>query len=355
MVLRLLCINPGSTSTKIAVFSNDRMDFNANIIHTHSDLEAFSSIQEQLGYRYRLISDTLKANDIEMYGLDAVIGRGGAIPFKEGGIFNVTPDMIEACKSGRYADHPSNLGCQLAKIFADEYGIPCFVVDPPLIDEFDEVAYLSGWPGIRRRSAFHALNEKYVAKCIAKALGKRYDEVNIITAHLGSGISVTVHRSGKCVDNPYGSGGDGPFSPERCGRLPSQELLRVLEGSDMTASEWKNTFVKKSGVYSYFGTNDMIELEQRALSGDLPVKTVIDGMAHLVAKEVAAYCTIVDWKVDGIGITGAIAKSSYITSRLIKELTFIAPVTLFPGEYEMQALAEGGCRVLRNEETPKKY
>jgi butyrate kinase len=355
MSLKVLCINPGSTSTRVAAFLDDKEIFIENVIHKPEEIATFNKVQDQLDYRYKLISLMLENKGINLQEYDAIIGRGGSIPFKIGGVFKISEKMLDECRSGKYADHPSNLGCQLAKIFADKCNLPCFVVDPPLLDEFDDVAYISGYSEIRRRSAFHALNEKNVARRIADELGKKYEEVNIVTAHLGSGISVSPHKNGKCTDNTFGSGGDGPFSPERCGRLPSIELLRTLSKSDITAKDWQKLLVKKSGMTSYFDTNNMIELDARAKEGDPVVAFMIDGMAHMIAREIAAFCAIIFWKVDAIGITGAIAKSSHIVNRIKKELEFIAPVYSYPGEFEMQALAAGGLRVLRAEDQPKDY
>jgi butyrate kinase len=355
MSFRVLCINPGSTSTRVAAFLDDKEIFIENVMHEPEEIAVFNKVQDQLDYRYKLIASMLENKSINLKEYDAIIGRGGSIPFKIGGVFKISEKMLDECRSGKYADHPSNLGCQLAKIFADTYGLPCFVVDPPLLDEFDDVAYISGYSEIRRQSAFHALNEKNVARRISEKLGKNYEEINIITVHLGSGISVSPHKNGKCTDNTYGSGGDGPFSPERSGRLPSIELLRALSESEISIKDWQKLLIKKSGMTSYFGTNNMIELENRAKKGDPSAAFMIDGMAHMIAREIAAFCTILFWKVDAIGITGAIAKSNYIVDRIKKEVEFIAPVYIYPGEFEMQALAAGGLRVLKAEEQPKDY
>ncbi|NYB74684.1 butyrate kinase [Sedimentibacter hydroxybenzoicus DSM 7310] len=356
MGYRLLCINPGSTSTRIAVFNDNEAEFSKNIKHSNEELEAMGKIQDQLNYRYELIKKTVESEGIDMAEIDAFVGRGGALRPMEGGVFSISEQMIDDCKTGKYSDHPSNLGCQLAILFANKHGKPSFVIDPPLIDEFHEVSRISGFAPIKRNSAFHALNEKAVARFIAEKLGKRVEDINMVTAHLGSGISVTAHLKGRCVDNTFGSGGDGPFSPERCGRLPADELLSSMQkfSEIKTAGDWKKEFSKKSGLVSYLGTNDVIAIEEKSID-DAEVKDVLDSMIYAIAKEVAAYCTIINWDADAIGITGAIANSEYIVNELSRHLDFIAPVFIFPGEYEMEALAQGAVRALNGEEKIKVY
>jgi len=356
MVYKLLCINPGSTSTRIAIYNDNEAEFVKTIKHSNEELEAMGSIQNQLDYRYKLILDIAEEEGIDLAKMDAFVGRGGALRPMEGGVFSINEEMIEDCRTGKYSDHPSNLGCQLALLFANEYKKPSFVVDPPLIDEFDEVARVSGFEPIKRISAFHALNEKAVAHFIAVKLGKQMNEINIVTTHLGSGVSVTAHLKGRCVDNTFGSGGDGPFSPERCGRLPAAELLNSMQKFNDTkkARDWKKEFSKKSGLLSYLGTNDVITIEERSTKNP-KVKDVLDSMVYAIAKEVAAYCTIINWDVDAIGITGAIANSKYIVTKLEEYLDFIAPIYIFPGEYEMEALAQGAIRVMNGEEKIKVY
>lgn len=354
--MKILCINPGSTSTRIAVFDEDKKVFITNITHANEDLEKMGDVQGQLEYRYDMIADTLRENGISVSDMDAVVGRGGALRPMGGGIFSINEAMLADCRSGKYSEHPSNLGCQLAKRFADGAGIPSFVVDPPLVDEFDECSRYSGFEPIRRISAFHALNEKIVARYIAQKLERPLEELNLITVHLGSGISVTAHRKGRCVDNTFGSGGDGPFSPERAGRMPVLELARRMSKSpeSKNPAAWKRFFSKQSGLVSYLGTNDVLKITERMESGDALAKDLLDGMAHMIAREIAAYAAGLEWQVDGIGITGAIARSGYIVGILQRETAFIAESFVFPGEFEMEGLADGGLRALRGEEV-KEY
>lgn len=355
MLIKLLCINPGGTSTKISVFENGKEIFFKNITHSITDLSKFDEIQSQLYYRYEIIRSELEKANIDCSDLTAVVGRGGTFRVTEGGVFRINEDMINICKSKKIFPHSSNLGCQLAKIFAESYGLPSYIVDPPCVDEFDEVTRVSGFLPIKRISSFHALNEKTVASKVADKCGKTYFEANIITAHLGSGVSVTAHKLGRCVDNTYGSGGDGPFSPERCGRLPSIELLKLVDESLDNRYHWQRTLTKQGGMVTYFGTNDMVEISKRVIDGDIFAKQMLEAFAHAISKEIAAYAAVLNWQVDGIGITGAIAKNTFITTRIDSEVCFIAPVFIFPGEFEMYALATGVTEALKGVVKVKTY
>lgn len=350
---KILCINPGSTSTKLAVFDGKNAIFTTNITHENDELDKLGSVQGQFNYRLDMIMDKLKEEKIDLSTLDAVVGRGGALKPMEGGIFYINEDMLEDCSTSKYSEHPANLGCQIAKSIADEYGKPCYVVDPPLIDEFEDITRVSGFAPIKRKSAFHALNEKIVSRYIAEKYSKKPEEMNIITIHLGSGISVTMQDHGKCVSNTYGSGGDGPFSPERCGRLPALELLKTVDADK--DFDVKKFFSKESGFVSYLGSNNVIEIQDRMNEGDPEAKAAIDGMINMICQEIAASATICNWEVDAIGITGAIARSEYITGKIKKEVEFIADVHVYPGEFEMEGLASGGERALAGTEEIKTY
>lgn len=348
---KILCINPGSTSTRIAVFEDDTKQFVTNVTHANSDLEKLGDVQGQLEYRFEMIQRVLLENKIDVSEMDVVVGRGGALRPMSGGIFAINEAMLNDCRNATYSEHPSNLGCQLAKRFADLNGIPCYVVDPPLVDEFLERSRYSGFQPIKRISAFHALNEKIVARYIAEKLGKPQEELNMVTVHLGSGISVTAQYQGKCVDNTFGSGGDGPFSPERAGRMPVLELAKMMSRQeDYQQKNWKKMFSKQSGFESYLGTNDVLQIEARRESGDALAKELLDGMAYMIAKEIAAYAAGMDWKIDAIGITGAIARSKYIVGAIQQHTSFLAECYVFPGEFEMEGLANGGLRALQGEE-----
>lgn len=353
---KILCINPGSTSTRIAVFKDEEKIFITNLTISNEELEKMGDVQGQLSYRKESIEETLKEQGIEISEMDAVVGRGGALRPMAGGIYGISEAMLQDCREARYSEHPSNLGCQLAKIFADAHGLPCYVVDPPLVDEFEETSRPSGFAPISRISAFHALNEKIVARFIAEEIGRPLQELNIVTTHLGSGISVTAQKKGMCIDNTFGSGGDGPFSPERAGRMPVLELLRHMAGTpDYKSKVWKKMFSKQSGFVSYLGTNDVLQITEWMENGDAVAKELMDGMAYMISKEIAAYAACMDWQVDAIGVTGAIARSKYLVGQIRSLTEFIAPVHVFPGEFEMEGLANGGLRALRGEEQAKEY
>lgn len=356
MGTKILCINPGSTSTRVAVFDDTEKVFITNVTHSNEELDKLGGVQGQLDYRYNAINNMLKNEHIDPQHLDAVVGRGGALRPMGGGIFYINDQMLEDCRTSKYSEHPANLGCQLAKMFADPYQLPCFVVDPPLVDEFDEVARYSGFAPIKRISAFHALNEKIVARYIAQKAGKPQSNLNMVTVHLGSGISVTAQKKGNCVDNTFGSGGDGPFSPERAGRMPSLELLKMMSNTpDYKNVVWKKLFSKQSGFVSYLGTNDVLSIEGAMAEGDPYAKELLDGMASMIAREVSAYAACMDWDVNAIGITGAIARSKYLVGAICEQTAFIAQTYVFPGEFEMEGLANGGLRALSGTEEIKTY
>ena len=353
---KILCINPGSTSTRIAVFEDREKQFVTTLTHSNEELEKFGDVQGQLQYRYEAIAQVLKDNGIDAAAMDAIVGRGGALRPMAGGILAVNEQMLEDCRTARYAEHPSHLGCQLAKMFADPHGLPCYVVDPPLVDEFAEESKYSGFAPLRRISAFHALNEKIVARYVAEELGRPLEQVNIITTHLGSGVSVTAHQGGRCIDNTYGSGGDGPFSPERAGRMPGLELLRwMAQDPDYKKKRWGKVFSKQSGLVSYFGTNDVLSISARMKEGDVLAREALDGFCFMIAKEIGGYAACLDQRVDAIGITGAIARSEYIVESIRRYVQYLAPVFVFPGEFEMEGLADVGFRALLGEESVKQY
>lgn len=352
---KILCINPGSTSTRVAVFEDNKKVLNIELRHGNEDLEKFSTIFEQLEYRFGLIDAELNKNNVNVSEMSIIIGRGGALKPVSGGAYKINEQMLYDCKNDIYARHPSNLGCHLAKLYRDKYKIPAFIIDPPLMDEFEDVARISGIKSIERKSAFHALNEKAVAIITAGKLGKKYEDCNFITVHLGSGISVTAHKKGACVDNNFGLGGDGPFSPERCGKLPAIELAKQVLISDMTDKEWIKVFGKKSGFMSYLKTNNVLAVLNEVKAGNIYVKEIYDAMINDVAKEIGAYSTVLLGDVDAIVLTGALVKSKKTIKDLTKKIEFLAPIYAFPGEYEMEAMAIGGISILKGKLIPKEY
>lgn len=352
---KIFCINPGSTSTRIALFEDYKKVLNKEIEHDNKSLEKFDTIFAQLQYRISLINAELTKNSINISDTSIIIGRGGAIKPGRGGAYKITDQMIKDCRDGIYSKHPSNLGCQIVKLYSDKYKIPAFVIDPPLLDEFESVARISGIKKIKRKSAFHALNEKYVATITARKLEKKYENCNFITAHLGSGFSITAHKKGACIDNNFGFGGDGPFSPERCGSLPAFELAKQVIKSNVNKVEWEKIFVKKSGFVSYLGTNNVLKVLDKIEKGNEYFKKIYDAMINDIVKEIGGYSTTLSGDIDAIIITGALVKSDVIAQDIKEKIKFIAPVYSYPGEYEMEAMAIGGIRILRGELNVQDY
>ena len=354
MQYSILAINPGSTSTKIAVFKNSDEVFKTNISHPAAALAKFDAVAEQFVFRLETIIKVLEEAHVDLTKLHAVVGRGGIIRPVPSGTYLVN-DRMAADLRHPLKEHASNLGGLIAKEIADRQGIPAFIVDPPVVDEMDEVARISGLSGIERKSVFHALNQKAIARKLSHALKKEYEESSLIIAHMGGGITVGAHQEGRVIDVNNGIDGDGAFTPERSGTLPLMDVIRLCFGGKYTEKEIDQKIVGKGGVVSYFGTNDVREVERLALGNDEKANLVLEALAYQVAKEIGAYATVLLGNVDGIALTGGLAFSQIITEAIITRVKFIAPVYVYPGEMEMEALAEGALRVLTGLENPKNY
>lgn len=354
-MVRLLVINPGSTSTKIAVFDDESIIFEETLRHSTEEISRFNRIYDQYEFRKEIILNALKKNNIPLESLNAIVGRGGLLKPIEGGTYEINEAMIEDLKAGSRGEHASNLGGILAYEIAKNLNIPSFIVDPVVVDELQDVARISGLKGTERVSIFHALNQKAVARRHAKSLGKKYEDLNLIVAHLGGGISVGAHEKGKVIDVPNALDGEGPFSPERSGGLPVGQLIELCFSGQYTKAEIKKMIVGKGGIVSYLGTNDAREVSNRVQAGDKYAELIYYAMAYQVAKEIGACATVLKGNVDGILITGGIAYDKEFTSWIEERVKFIAPVTVYPGEDELTALAQGGLRVLRGEEEAKIY
>lgn len=353
--LRLLIINPGSTSTKIGVFEDEEMVFEQTLRHDVEDLKEYKKIFDQYEFRKKIILDALIERNIPVESLDAVVGRGGLLKPIEGGTYQVDEEMINDLKEGVLGEHASNLGGILAFEIAKEAGGKAFIVDPVVVDELQDVARISGLKGIERVSIFHALNQKAVARRYAKETGFKYEDLNLIVAHLGGGVSVGTHRKGRVVDVANALDGEGPFSPERAGGLPVGDLIKLCFSGKYTQDQIKRMITGQGGIVSYLGTNDAREVENRIKSGDEYAKLIYQAMAYQIAKEIGACSAVLKGEVDGIIITGGIAYDKVFTSWLKEMVSYIAKVTVYPGEDELQALAQGGLRVLKGEELPKRY
>jgi butyrate kinase len=352
--MRVLAINPGGTSTKIAVYEDSNLMFKKSVIHSAEDLKVFKTVFEQYEYRRGLILKAVADENIELCTLTAVVGRGGLLRPIEGGTYRVNDLMIDDVKNAIQGEHPSNLGCVLAKNIGDEMGIPSFVVDPVSVDEFEPEARVTGLSDIEKASWLHSLNHKAVCRKVAEEMGKRYDELNFIVAHLGSGISIAAHKEGRAID---GDGGrvDGPFSPERSGGLPTYPLIQLCYSGKYTYKEMVDKVSSIGGMYDYLKTKDMLEIEERASSGDEKAKLVLEAFIFQCAKSIGAQAAVLSGEVDRIILTGGIAYSDLIVRKITERVKFIAPITVVPGEEELESLAMGAFRILMGKEEPKEY
>lgn len=352
---RMLAINPGSTSTKIAVFDNEELVFEKTLRHSSEEIGQYEKISDQFEFRKNVIEEAVKENGVKIEELDAVVGRGGLLKPIQGGTYKVADNMIEDLKVGVLGEHASNLGGIIAKEIAAAAGCPSFIVDPVVVDELDPVARISGMPELDRKSIFHALNQKATARRAAVELGKKYEETNIIVAHMGGGISVGAHVAGRVVDVANALDGEGPFSPERSGGLPVGDLAKMCFSGKYTLEDIKKKIKGNGGIVAYLGTNDAREVEAMIEEGNEKAKLVYEAMAYQVAKEIGACAAVLKGKVDAIVLTGGIAYSKMFVKWIEERISFIGEVKVYPGEDEMIALAQGALRVLKGEEEAKTY
>lgn len=352
---RILVINPGSTSTKIGVYENDQIIFEDTLRHQAEKLAIFDSVIDQYNFRKEAILSSLETGGIRMTELDAVCGRGGLLRPISGGTYNVNLEMLNDLKNGFSGQHASNLGGILANEIASDVNIPAFIVDPVVVDEMQPIARVSGFATINRKSIFHALNQKAVARRYAKQVGKRYDELRLIVTHMGGGITVGAHCYGKVIDVNNGLHGDGPFSPERAGTVPIGELVDLCYSGTYFRKEIMAKLVGQGGLVGYLGTNDAVTVEKRIAAGDEKAALVYEAMAYQVAKEVGSAATVLEGKVDAILLTGGLAYGKEYVEMIKKRVEWISEVIIYPGEDELQALAEGALRVMNGEEQAKTY
>lgn len=352
--MNILALDPGSTSTKIGIFRDGNV-VKGMIEHPRQEVDRFPTVMDQFDYRQGGIRKYLVDAGFDLFRYDAVVGRGGLIRPVSGGVYLVNDVMLRDLRDGVSGEHASNLGGVLAHSFATAQGIPAYIVDPPVIDEFWPVSRLSGLAGIERKSMYHALNQKAVARDVARELGREYEELNLIVAHLGGGITVGAHRKGRVVDVNNGLNGDGPFSPERSGGLPVIGVLELLEKGSTSIGELKVILARKGGMLSYLGTVDLREAERRAAGGDLTAGLVIDAMVYQLAKEIGALTAALGGEVDGVVLTGGLAFSSNLVEKLGRKVRFVAPIFLRPGEHEIEALVAGALRVLNGVEQVRIY
>jgi butyrate kinase len=351
----LLVVNPGSTTTKISLFENENETFTETISHKIEELSRFNRASDQDLYRMEIIIRVLRQNQIDLNSITAVVGRGGLLRPIEGGTYSVNEQMVADLKRGVLGDHPSNCGGLIAYAISKALGCHAYIVDPVVVDEMEPIARISGMPLIPRRSIFHALNQKAVARDTAKKINKTYAESNLIIAHLGGGITVGAHRNGRVIDVNNGLDGDGPFSPERSGAVPVGDLVKAAFSGEYTLPEMKKLIKGHGGMVAYLGSHDLRVIEERLKDRDEQATLIYEAMAYQVSKEIGAAATVLEGKVDAIALTGGIAKSNQFVDLIKKRVAFIANVFVSPGEQEMLALALGGLRVLYGDEEAKVY
>lgn len=353
---QILAINPGSTSTKFAVYFNDECKLNKTLRHSITELSRYKSILQQFDYRKGMIIDALVEEGFEVDKIKYIIGRGGLTYPLESGVYLVDNLMLRHASEGVYGQHASNLGPLIADYIANQIpGARAFIADPVVTDEIDEIARVTGHPQFEKRSIFHALNQKATARLHAKKMKKKYERMNLIVAHLGGGISVGAHKKGRVVDVNNALDGDGPFSPERSGGLPTGQIIDWCFDSNMTKEEVKRMVVGEGGFVAYLKTNNAKDVEDMAQNGDPKVQLIQDAMGYQVAKTIGEMAVVLDGEVDGILLTGGVAYNEYLTNFITQKVKFISNVFIYPGEDELDALAKNALRVARNETQAKKY
>lgn len=352
----ILAINPGSTSTKIGVFVNLNPIFLKNIQHDPQELARFEKITDQFQYRKDIIAEQLNNANVPEDVVKAIVGRGGLLKPIESGVYLVNERMKEDLRNSPMGEHASNLGGLIADAFAQQlHGVNAYIANPVVVDELDEIARISGNPNFVRKSIFHALNQKAVARSHAKAVMRKYEEMNLIVAHLGGGITVGAHKMGRVVDVNNGLDGEGPFSPERSGTLPIGDLVQLCFSGKYTQKEIMKMIKGEGGLVGYLGTNSAYDVEQMMAQGDQKAGLIYEAMAYQVAKDIGAMSAVLKGQVDGILITGGVAHSKWFVNQIIERVHRIAPVHVYPGEDEMKALAFNGMRVLSGETEAKVY
>lgn len=355
MSIKSLIINPGSTSTKIGVFEDETLLFEETLRHSTEEIGRYANIVDQKDFRKKIITDLLESKNFDIKSLNVVVGRGGMLKPIPGGTYAVSDELLADLKAGVQGQHASNLGGILAKEIGDAIGVPSYIVDPVVVDELMPIARYSGVPELPRVSIFHALNQKAVAKRYAKETGKPYESLRLIVVHMGGGVSVGAHENGKVIDVFNALDGDGAFSPERAGSVPNGALIKMCFSGKYTEKEVYAKMVGKGGFNAYLGTNDMREVTKMADGGDEKAVEAKEAFLLQVAKDIGSMACVLKGKVDRIIVTGGIAYGADVVAALKERAEWIAPFTVYPGEDELLALAQGALRVLNGEEEPKVY
>lgn len=352
--MRIFTINPGSTSTKVALFEDGKLILSENIAHDASELEKFETIPEQMPYREQVIWEFLDRHQVDLSQIDAYVGRGGGLISMEGGVYEID-DLLErdALYGANGVQHPAMLGPALARKFARSYGKPAYVVNPPDVDELQDVARITGVKGVYRTIHLHALNLKETAIRHAMQQNENYETSNYIVCHIGGGISVSAHRNGKMIDGNDIAGGEGPMAPTRCGSLSVAELLKCCE--QMSVGEVASLCTKKGGLVSWLGTSDAREVSRRAEAGDALAGTIWNAMIYQITKAIGSMAAVLEGNVNAILLGGGMVYNSQLVEKIKAACSFLAPVYAYPGEYEMEAMDAGARRVLNGAEKAKRY
>ena len=355
MTLRVLAINPGSTSTKIGVFDDETQILDKTLRHSTEEIASYPSIYAQKDFRKDLILAALAEDNIPLESINVVVGRGGLLKPIPGGTYPVSDALLKDLINPPQGEHASNLGGILAREIGDQLHVHSYIVDPVVVDELEPVARISGVPEIERVSIFHALNQKAMARKYAKQVNKKYEDLNLIVVHMGGGVSVGAHKDGKVIDVFNALDGDGAFSPERAGGVPSGALIRMCFHSGLSEAEIRRKIVGNGGFNAYIGTNSAQTLAKMADSGDEKAALVREAFIYQLSKNVGAMAAVLKGKVDAIILTGGIAHDKYVTEKISEYVSFIAPVVIYPGEDELLALVQGALRVENGEEEAKNY
>ena len=355
MKYKILTINLGSTSSKIAVYFNLNEQFKISINHSKNELSEFSTIWDQKDFRKNIIIETIDEKGFKLQDFDVIACRGGCVKPIPGGIYIVDEEMIEDLKSEKYGSHPTNVGNLIAYELGKSAGVSVITADPPMSDELCRFARYSGIKEISRISSFHVLNQKRTARRVAKEINREYEELNLIVVHLGGGISVAAHQKGKTIDVNNALDGEGPFSCERAGSLPCGDLIKMCYSNKYTLEEMLKKINGKGGLMSYLETNSGLEVEDRIKNGDSYAKEIFETMAYQVSKEIGANAAVLKGKVDAIVLTGSLANSQNLVNWIKERTGFIAPIYLSPGENEMLSLAENAYNYLTGEDEAKIY
>lgn len=351
---KIFTINPGSTSTKIALFQGDKILFSQNVSHDAAFLAKFNSISEQYIYRKKMIEEILEKNHISLEGVSAFVGRGGGLLPMEGGTYEIDELILEhASKCANGVQHPACLGPLIAHEFAVKYGAKEYVVNPPDVDELQDLARMTGIKGVYRVVHLHALNLKETAIRHAKSIGRKYEDCNFVVCHIGGGISISAHRKGKMIDGYDIVGGEGPMAPTRCGSISVANLLKYCEDKDL--KEVKKICTQSGGFVSHLGISNALEVFNRAQAGDKYAKMLWDTMIYQICKCIGSMAVTLHGKLDGILLGGGMVYNEDMVRQIRELCQWIAPVTAYPGEFEMEAMAAGAIRILEGEEEVKKY